>query len=145
MFEPFIKIVEPVSENVEETPHEYKLQILIPDFRKKDLKIKLDNSYIVIEGEKKSSTNIFKKRKNIHSTSFERRYAITKDMDLNNIDAKFTKGELKLVIPKRKEFISYREIPVEGTAVAVEEKAAESKMKNNLYKRIKQKIFNQAA
>lgn len=148
MFEPFFSSVEPVAENVSETPHSYNLRFSVPEFRKKDLHINLDNGELVIKGQRKTSSGVFRKGKKAYSTSFERRFTISKDMDVDNIKAKFKKGELKLFIPKKNEFIKYREIPVEGSSIPVKENKEPINVKGNFIDSIKQKIqkaFNRAA
>lgn len=148
LFEPFVKYVEPVAVNVDETPHGYSLHFSIPDFRKKDLNISVDNGEIIIKGQKETTSGVFKKGKKAFSTSFEKRFAISEDMDIEKIKAKFKNGELQLVIPKKDEFVKYREIPVEGASIAVEANALDNKVKQGLIKSIKQKFqktFNRAA
>ena len=120
-FEP-VTYQTPVTESVNETPFEYKLEYSVPGMKKKDLKMKVDNGLLVLEGHHcESDGKLFRKNRNVSESSFYRTTALTEDMDVDNLKAKFKDGVLSVTIPKRKEYVNYREIPVNGNDIAVEE------------------------
>ena len=89
--------------------------------KKKDLKMKVENNQLVLEGHHRESDNkLFRKNRSISESSFYRTTVLTEDMDVDNLKAKFKDGVLFVTIPKKKEYINYREIPVNGEEVAVE-------------------------
>ncbi len=119
-FEPAV-YQSPVEESVHTTPFEYKIDYSVPGMQKRDLKMKIDNGQLILEGHhRESNGKLFRKNRNILESSFYRATALTEDMDVDNLKAKFKDGVLSVTIPKKKEYINYREIPVNGENVAVE-------------------------
>jgi HSP20 family protein len=105
-----------LEENITTTPFEYKINIELPQFRKKNIKITLDNNYLVVKGYKKQAKNsLFSNNYETSVTSFDRSYELTEDMDVEKVKAKFKNGLLTIIIPKKKEFITFREVPVLGS------------------------------
>ncbi len=101
--------------SVTETPFEYNLEFDIPELKKKDLTVKVDNNQIIIEGRcKKNSFNIFQRKRYQKETSFYKVVKVSDHMDVDNIKAKYNSGVLLIKIPKKKEHIHYRQIPVSG-------------------------------
>lgn len=119
-FEP-ISYQVPVDESMTETPFQYKLEFSVPGMKKKDLKMKVENNQLVLEGHHRESDNkLFRKNRRISESSFYRTTVLTEDMDLDNLKAKFKDGVLYVTIPKKQEYINYREIPVNSDEVTVE-------------------------
>jgi len=101
--------------SISETPFEYKLEFDIPELKKKDLTIKLDNNQLIIEGRsKKSSFSIFKRKRYYQEASYYKVVSVSDDMDVDNIHASLKRGILTIEIPKKKEHYNYRQIPVSG-------------------------------
>ncbi|MBS2099117.1 Hsp20/alpha crystallin family protein [Carboxylicivirga linearis] len=104
-----------ISPNIQVTNHtstHYRWEFNLPEYSKKDLKIELINNLLTLSANKKQSSYFNRKLKS-HSR-FTTQIVITDDMDVEKINSKFKKGILKLEIPKKKESVSYREIPVLG-------------------------------
>ena len=148
LFDPFTFSFTPsIDESVKDKPFEYILEYSIPGIKKRNLKTRIENNHLVIEGkERKSSKKFFGKEKTISESSFYRTFLLSEDMDTNRIKAKLTKGVLKITIPKKKEFINYREIPVSGNDSIEEARIADSK--NGLisgFKKIINSLLKKAA
>lgn len=111
----FYSLPEQKRTSFSETPFEYKLEFVIPELRKKNLTVKVDNNQLIIEGRnKKNSFNIFQRKRYQKETFYNKVVKISDDMDVDNIHASFKKGILTIEIPKKKEHINYRQIPVLG-------------------------------
>lgn len=128
-FDPFTFSFTPsIDESVKEKPVEYILEYSIPGIKKRNLKTRIENNHLIIEGkERTSSKKLFGKERTVSESSFYRTFLLSEDMDTDRIKAKLTKGVLKINIPKKKEFINYREIPVSGSKNIEEAKIADSK------------------
>lgn len=101
--------------SVTETPFEYNLEFDIPELKKKDLTVKVDNNQLIIKGSSKQNRfNIFQRKRYKKETSFYKVVKMSDDMDVDYIKANFKSGVLLIKIPKKKEHIHYRQIPVSG-------------------------------
>lgn len=108
------------DESINTTPFEYKIDYSVPGMRKRDLKMKVDNGKLILEGyHRESNGKLFGKNRNVLESSFYRTTTLTEDMEVDNIKAKFKDGVLSITIPKKKAYINYREIPVSTEEVAV--------------------------
>lgn len=124
-FEPVV-YQSPVEESVHTTPFEYKIDYSVPGMRKRDLKMKVDNGRLILEGHHRESNNkLFRKNRNVLESSLYRTTTLNEDMDVDKLKAKFKDGVLSVTIPKKKEYINYREIPVSVEDVAIEDAKVE--------------------
>lgn len=92
--------------NVKELANGYQLEIVAPGLEKEDFKIDLDNSTLIISGEKKAKgeENTEKHlRREYKYQSFKRSFTIDENIDAENIDAKYVNGVLQLTLPKKAE------------------------------------------
>lgn len=143
LFEPLIDFYNPVSENVSHTPFKYEWNYNLPEIRKKDLRIDVQNGILSIRGQRQNSGWFSKKNKEI--LHFEKQICLSKDMNIDRIEAKYRKGVLSIAIPKKEELINYREIKVTGDDI-LESTAHEDK--GTLWSNLKTKIrktFSSAA
>ena len=85
--------------NVMETEKEFKLQILIPGWNKKEVKIEIDKNILSISGEKEASDADFI-RKEFKINAFERAFQLPKDINFEKISAQQENGILEISIPK---------------------------------------------
>jgi len=121
MVSPYI-FEDSVREKLNETSTEYKLEYSVSGMKKKDLKMTVNNGVLTIEGHhKESEGKWFKKNNSFCESSFVRSFVLSEDMDTDHIKAEFKNEKLLIQIPKKKEHINYREIPVMGNHAAVEE------------------------
>ncbi|MFW0756722.1 Hsp20/alpha crystallin family protein [Pseudomonas sp. H11T01] len=86
----------------------YEITAELPGMDEKDIEIKLSNGSLIIKGEKKSDRE--EQRKGYHLTersygSFERVFNLPKGVDVDKIDAHFSKGVLTVSLPKIAEAI----------------------------------------
>lgn len=99
-----------------ENPFDYRIEIETPGLRKKDLKITVQDSVLTVKGSRKESSGKWLQKNNLYPQEFQRNFEIPSSVDESQLKAKFTDGRLIITLPKKKEFINYREIPVEGTS-----------------------------
>jgi HSP20 family protein len=99
-FKPFAPV------NVKEVANGYQLEIVAPGLEKEDFTISLDKNILTIsaenksEGENKNETYL---RREYRYQSFKRSFTIDENTDVENIDAKYVNGVLKLTLPKKAE------------------------------------------
>ena len=103
--------------NIRETENDYVLDVVAPGFQKEDFKIHLDNNTLTISVEKKEETeNKNEKfvRKEYKQKSFSRSFTIDKNIDAENISAKYVNGVLTLNLAKKQEVkLSVKEISIQ--------------------------------
>ena len=93
------------SPNVDiiEDDNEYLVKADLPEVKKEDVKVVVENGVISITGERKSEKE--EKNKKYHRIErsfgrFERTFALPEDADANKIVAEFKDGVLKVRLPK---------------------------------------------
>jgi HSP20 family protein len=92
--------------DVAEKEKEYEITVELPGIDEKDIEIKLSNGGLVIRGEKKEEKEEKKKDYYVserHYGSFERYFGVPEGVDADKIAATFTKGVLKVTLPKSAE------------------------------------------
>jgi HSP20 family protein len=104
-----------IKTNLIETENDYLLDVIVPGFNKEDIKIDIDNNTLIIYSEVKNE-NIDKNdnyiRKEYSYASFEKRFTLPKNTDVDNIQAKHENGILKLTIPKNEKVVSKKQITI---------------------------------
>jgi len=81
----------------------YHIEMDVPGFNKNDISIEVKDGYLTITAEKKEEENTEEK----NYIKRERRYGKYQrsfylgDLDADNVEASFTDGTLKVVIPKK--------------------------------------------
>jgi HSP20 family protein len=100
--------------NVHESPFDYRIDMNLPEMRKKDLKVNIDNQTLTIEGYRNKKNGLPLKKGNDFQVSFRKKFVLPEGVDTAKIHAKFKNGVLSIALPKKEEYINYREIPVEG-------------------------------
>lgn len=101
-FTPFVK-VETMKTDIKESEKAYEVHVELPGFDKKDVKVSVDNGYLVVEAERKFEPEEEKSGKYIKR---ERHYGMMKrsfyigDVSMDTIEGSFNQGVLKLTIPK---------------------------------------------
>ena len=89
--------------DIYEQDGKYHIEMDIPGYDKKDIKIETDNGYLTISASKSEE----KKDENKNYIRRERSYGeyqrsfILGDVDADNIEAKFEKGMLMITLPKK--------------------------------------------
>ncbi|MBN2406340.1 MAG: Hsp20/alpha crystallin family protein [Elusimicrobia bacterium] len=80
----------------------------LPGMEKDDVKITLEDNYLVIKGEKKQEDEKEDKDKGYYHRecvygSFQRAVSLPADVDAGKIDASYKNGVLKITLPKKEE------------------------------------------
>lgn len=100
--------------NVFETEKEFKLEVVLPGFSKKDLSLSAQNNLLTIKVEKeeeKSKEELRYSRKEFSTANFEKQYRLPKSIEIEKISAKFENGVLRVELPKKEEALE--KAPVE--------------------------------
>lgn len=92
--------------DISETDKEFLIKADIPDVKKEDVKVNVDNGVITIQGERKQEKE--EKGKKFHRIerqygSFIRSFTLPDNVDANNVKASFKDGMLNLALPKTAE------------------------------------------
>lgn len=89
--------------NVSETEKEYRVQAELPNVKKEDVHVLLEEGVLSISGERKSEKEEKGEkfhRREVSYGSFLRRFALPEDADAENVQASFESGMLKVSVPK---------------------------------------------
>lgn len=125
-FESFVMKNPVTDERIIQNPFEYILEMDIDGLAKKDLQLKVDNGNLIISGfHKKYLKAMFKRETDQTERSFTKQFTLSDDMNTDAIKAKFRNGTLTIIIPKKAEYVNYREIPVNGNEHFVEAEIAD--------------------
>jgi HSP20 family protein len=89
--------------DVQETEKEYLVKADLPEIRKEDMKIAIDDGVLSMEGERKQEKE--EKNKKFHKVErvygkFVRRMALPNDVDETKVSAEFKDGVLNVHLPK---------------------------------------------
>ena len=92
--------------DIAETDKEFTIKAEIPDVKKEDVKISVENGVLSIKGERKQEKE--EKDKKFHRVerfygTFTRSFSLPDNVDENKIEAAFKDGVLNLQIPKTEE------------------------------------------
>ena len=92
--------------DIAETDNEFIIKAEIPEIKKEDVKVTVDNGVLTISGERKQEKE--EKNKKFHRVeryygSFSRSFTLPNNVDETKIEASFKDGMLNLQIPKAEE------------------------------------------
>jgi HSP20 family protein len=93
------------SVNISETDTEYRIRAELPAVKKEDVKVKLENGILTIQGdrkEEKEEKGVKFHRRELFEGHFLRQFTMPDDADEAKVDAKFKDGVLDVVITKNK-------------------------------------------
>lgn len=110
MFEGMDKKFSMPAVNVAETKDDYNLSLAAPGLKKDDFKIDMDGSLLTISAEKEEEKEEKEKnysRREYNYSSFKRTFTIPEDVNVDKIDATYTDGVLKVLLPKKEEAKSH--------------------------------------
>ena len=93
--------------DIYEKDGDYHIEMDVPGFDKKEIKIEAKNDYLTITAEKNNEVNEEdKEKKYIHRErsygKFQRSFYL-QDLDGDKVSAEFNNGVLKIVVPKKDE------------------------------------------
>lgn len=98
------KSIEIPSANVIENDSEFKLELAVPGFDKKDFKVEVQDGMLSISAEKEQSSEEKKenyRKKEFSYSSIRRSFALPENVKDETIDAKYENGILKVILPKK--------------------------------------------
>ncbi|MBL7971455.1 MAG: Hsp20/alpha crystallin family protein [Prolixibacteraceae bacterium] len=94
--------------NIYENSERFEIEIAAPGLEKEDFKIDLKNEYLLVYSEKKDKKEEKEKGKVVRSefrySSFQRSFALPKEVDIAAIKASHKNGVLTIELPKKQEF-----------------------------------------
>jgi HSP20 family protein len=91
--------------DVSETEKEYRVRAELPDVKKEDVQVTLDDGMLTLQGERreeKQEKNEKFHRRELSYGTFLRCFTMPDDADEGQVDATFKNGLLEIVIPKSK-------------------------------------------
>ncbi|SDG38089.1 Hsp20/alpha crystallin family protein [Epilithonimonas hungarica] len=92
------------SVNIKELEKAFEVEVAAPGMQKEDFKVTLDGNLLTIASskeDKKEENSGNYTRKEFSYQSFQRSFELSKDVDDDNIEAKYENGVLRLTIPKK--------------------------------------------
>ena len=90
--------------NIEETKNSYQVVLNVPGRNKEDFNINIDKNLLTISFEKqedKKEEDAKSIRREFNFSSFKRSFSLDEKIDVNNIQAKYESGLLKIELPKK--------------------------------------------
>lgn len=89
--------------NISETDQEYLIKAELPEVKREDVKVTLDNGVITISGERKQEQQARNENEirveSLYGT-FSRSFSLPDNIDANNVQAESRDGILRIRIPK---------------------------------------------
>ena len=93
--------------NIFETEDSFKIEVLLPSFKKEDVKLKFEKNLLTIKVENKEKEDNSEEYKYAHrefgAFNFEKQFRIPKSVNDEKISAKFENGVLNIVLLKKEE------------------------------------------
>jgi HSP20 family protein len=89
--------------NISETDNSYEIEVAVPGMKKEDFTVDLEGNLLTIKGEVKKEEEEIKKnytRKEYNFKAFSRSFTLPENVAMENIEAKYIDGMLKLVLKK---------------------------------------------
>jgi len=96
------------STNIFETDKDFRLEMLLPGFKKEDVQLNYHENILTVKAElpeeKEENTEAYKfEHREFGVRGFERKFKVPKTVDADKINARFENGILTLALPKREE------------------------------------------
>jgi len=103
--------------NISENENEYDLELVVPGFKKEDIKIKVDDDLLTISAESKTESEKENKkeytRREYSYSAFTRSFYLPDNAKHDSIDAHFEDGVVKIKIPKSETQVkASKEVPI---------------------------------
>ena len=103
------------SANIKEREDRFEVELAIPGFDKKDVKIELNDGLLTISSEKTSEDeekDTHFSRREFQYAAFTRSFRLPDNVNVDDIQAKFNNGVLEVHIPKAKELKKSKSIEI---------------------------------
>lgn len=98
--------------DVAETDDNFKIELMLAGFNKKDFNLEVEDGQLVITGERKENEETKYNHRNSYFGKITKTFTLPKDVLVDKIDAEYVDGVLNVTIPKDKELISSKSIVV---------------------------------
>jgi HSP20 family protein len=102
--------------NVSEDEKEYRIRMELPDVKKEDVHVNMDNGVLIVQGERKEEKEekgVRFHRRELSYGKFVRRFTLPEEIDESRIQANYRDGMLNLILEKAKvKSVKVKEIPV---------------------------------
>lgn len=92
--------------NIHETNEAYHLELSVPGLAKEDFQLKVEEGLLTIsfeQKEEKKSEDYKTVRREFSQRSFKRSFTLNEQSDVDNIQAKYENGVLKVLVPKKEQ------------------------------------------
>jgi HSP20 family protein len=94
--------------NIFETGQDFKLEMLLPGFKKEDVQLNFHENVLTVkvelqEKEENQNQEYKYEHREFNVYSFERKFKVPETVNPDNIAARFENGILELVLPKKEE------------------------------------------
>ena len=92
--------------NIKETKDDYMVMLAVPGMKKDDFNIDLEGNMLMISCEKEEKLDekeVLFNRKEYNYFNFKRSFTLPDEVKMENIQAKYEDGVLKLTLPKKEE------------------------------------------
>ncbi|NNF32461.1 MAG: Hsp20/alpha crystallin family protein [Saprospiraceae bacterium] len=89
--------------NVKEYDNQFIVDVAVPGYDKNDIHINLDQDHLIISSERKGEKDLNFKIREFNYGTFNRKFRLPEDVDVENITASFKDGILSIHIPKAEE------------------------------------------
>ena len=103
---PLMRTLTVPSVNISENSDQYNVSLAAPGMKKSDFDIQVQGNMITIsseQDEKKEDKDVRYTRHEYSYSSFSRSFTLPDDVNQDKIEATYSDGVLKLVLPKREE------------------------------------------
>lgn len=102
--------------NISENEKEYDLEVVVPGFRKEDIKVRVEDDMLTISAESKSESQDGEKeytRREYTYSAFTRNFQLPENVRSDNLEAHYEDGVLHIKIPKSQNHVkNSKEVPV---------------------------------
>lgn len=113
------RTLESARADVSEMDSEYEISIELPGIDEKDIELDVSEGMLTLNAEKREEREEDKKNYHLTERSYgkvRRSFRVPEGVDVAGIDAEFSKGVLRITLPKTKEAkAKQRKIPVKGS------------------------------
>lgn len=98
--------------DVIENESQYTIEMHLSGYKKKDLKLDVEDGMLIVSGERKEKEDTKYNFKGSSYGSFKNSFTLPKDVSVDKIDAEYVDGVLNITIPKDQEKIKSKLIEI---------------------------------
>lgn len=95
--------------NIIENGKDYEIELAVPGLERKDIKVEVENDTLIVsaekEDEKKTEEKNYRSREFSYN-SFYRSFSLPENLKVDNINAEYHNGVLKITLPKKEVTVS---------------------------------------